>query len=98
MNCTFKAGVAALMLAVAGSVAAGPFEDATAAYEKRRRAGEVDRFQWFCPHCDAPLHEEAAEVLDYRSDPVSKAYARFFDSEDFRTCRACGHVMPRPGM
>jgi hypothetical protein len=29
---------------------------------------------------------------------VSKAYARFFDSEDFRTCRACGHVMPRPGV
>ena len=66
--------------------------------ERRRRAGEVDRFQWFCPRCDAQLHEEAAEVLDYRSDPVSKAYARFFDSEDFRTCRACGHVMPRPGM
>jgi 3-hydroxyanthranilate 3,4-dioxygenase len=66
--------------------------------ERRRRAGEVDRFQWFCPRCDAPLHEEAAEVQDYRSDPVSKAYARFFDSEDFRTCRACGHVMPRPGM
>jgi 3-hydroxyanthranilate 3,4-dioxygenase len=65
--------------------------------ERPRRAGEVDRFQWFCPRCDAPLHEEAAEVLDYRSDPVSKAYARFFDSEDFRTCRACGHVMPRPG-
>ena len=36
MNRTFKAAVAALMLAVgfAGSVAAGPFEDAAAAYEK----------------------------------------------------------------
>jgi uncharacterized protein len=36
MNRTFKATVAALMLAVsfAGSVAAGPFEDAAAAYRK----------------------------------------------------------------
>jgi uncharacterized protein len=36
MNRTFKAAVAALMLAVgfAGSVAAGPFEAAVAAYEK----------------------------------------------------------------
>jgi uncharacterized protein len=36
MNCTFKATTAALMLAVsfAGSVGAGPFEDAAAAYRK----------------------------------------------------------------
>jgi 3-hydroxyanthranilate 3,4-dioxygenase len=35
-------------------------------------------------------------VHDYRADPVSKAYARFFDSEAHRTCKSCGHVMPRP--
>jgi uncharacterized protein len=36
MNRTFKAAVASLMLAVsfAGSVAAGPYEDGIAAYEK----------------------------------------------------------------
>jgi len=64
--------------------------------ERMRCAGEVDRFVWFCPRCDAPLHEETAEVCDYRADPVSKAYARFFDSEEFRTCKGCGHVMPKP--
>jgi 3-hydroxyanthranilate 3,4-dioxygenase len=42
------------------------------------------------------LHEEQAEIRDYRADPVSKAYARFFDSEEFRTCKSCGHVMPKP--
>jgi 3-hydroxyanthranilate 3,4-dioxygenase len=35
-------------------------------------------------------------VDDYRKDPVSRAYANFFDSEAHRTCGACGHVMPRP--
>jgi 3-hydroxyanthranilate 3,4-dioxygenase len=64
--------------------------------ERMRRAGEVDRFVWFCPRCDAPLHEETAEVRDYGADPVSKAYARFFDSEEFRTCKGCGHMLPKP--
>jgi 3-hydroxyanthranilate 3,4-dioxygenase len=27
---------------------------------------------------------------------VSKAYKNFFDSEEFRTCKACGTVMPAP--
>jgi 3-hydroxyanthranilate 3,4-dioxygenase len=64
--------------------------------ERQRRLGEIDRFQWFCPSCDELLHEEMAEVHDYRADPVSKAYARFFDNEAHRTCTSCGHIMPRP--
>ena len=64
--------------------------------ERMRRPGEVDRFQWFCPNCDAFLHEETFVVSDYTADPVSKAYANFFESEDFRTCKSCGTVHPRP--
>ena len=64
--------------------------------ERGRREGEIDRFQWFCPNCDAFLHEEAAIVSDYRADPVSKAYQRFFDNEEARTCKHCGTVMPKP--
>lgn len=64
--------------------------------ERQRRSGETDRFQWYCPSCDALLHEEPFVVADYALDPVSKAYARFFDSEELRTCRACGNVMPDP--
>ena len=64
--------------------------------ERMRRPGEIDRFQWFCPQCDHLLHEEHFTVDDYRKDPVSRAYANFFDSEAHRTCGACGHVMPRP--
>jgi 3-hydroxyanthranilate 3,4-dioxygenase len=64
--------------------------------ERKRRAGEIDRFQWFCLKCDALLHEERFVVEDYFLDPVSKAYKRFFDSEDFRTCKKCGDIMPVP--
>ncbi len=64
--------------------------------ERQRRPGEIDRFQWYCPKCDVFLHEEKFIVHDYQLDPVSKAYANFFDSEEARTCKSCGHVMPKP--
>lgn len=64
--------------------------------ERKRREGEVDRFQWFCSNCDNFLHEERFIVADYRADPVSKAYQNFFDNEDARTCKKCGTVMPKP--
>jgi len=64
--------------------------------ERKRRPGEIDHFLWFCPSCDALLHDESAVVDDYRADPVSKAYARFFDSEALRTCKGCGTVMAKP--
>jgi hypothetical protein len=37
--------------------------------------------------------EETFIVQDYRDDPVSKAYQRFFENEEFRTCKKCGEVM-----
>ena len=64
--------------------------------ERKRRAGEIDMFHWYCPRCDTLLHEEKFIVHDYAEDPVSKAYKRFFDSEEFRTCKNCGEIMPAP--
>ncbi len=64
--------------------------------ERKRRNGEIDRFHWYCAKCDTLLHEERFIVEDYALDPVSKAYKRFFDSKEFRTCNNCGEVMPAP--
>ena len=64
--------------------------------ERKRRDGEIDRFQWYCPGCGMLLDEESFVVADYRDDPVSQAYRRFFENEAFRTCKACGEVMPAP--
>jgi len=64
--------------------------------ERKRRDGEIDRFHWYCEKCDALLHEESFVVRDYAEDPVSKAYRRFFDSKEFRTCKKCGEIMPAP--
>jgi len=59
-----------------------------------RHAGEIDKFHWYCQSCGNFLHEETFVVADYRADPVSQAYKRFFDNEDARTCKKCGTVMP----
>jgi 3-hydroxyanthranilate 3,4-dioxygenase len=64
--------------------------------ERKRRSGEIDRFQWFCRRCDNLLHEEEFVVEDYRRDPVSQAYRNFYTSEEARTCARCGEVMPKP--
>ena len=64
--------------------------------ERRRRPGEIDRFLWFCAKCDHLLHDARFVVEDYRTDPVSKVYQTFFDSEELRTCKQCGDVMPAP--
>lgn len=64
--------------------------------ERKRRPGEIDKFHWYCPKCDALLHQEQFVVDDYSKDPVSKAYARFFENVDFRTCKECGEVVPKP--
>ena len=64
--------------------------------ERKRRPGEIDKFHWYCPKCDTLLHEERFIVNDYAEDPVSKAYKRFFESVEFRTCKHCGAVMPAP--
>src|SRR5262245_56231247 len=64
--------------------------------ERKRRPGEVDCFQWFCPSCDQLLHEERFVVEDYRTDPVSRAYRNFYESEAARTCTRCRQVMPKP--
>ena len=58
--------------------------------------GEQDRFLWYCPACDAPLHQAVRQVGDWRDDPVSEVYAEFYGAEAHRTCGKCGHVTPRP--
>jgi 3-hydroxyanthranilate 3,4-dioxygenase len=64
--------------------------------ERARVPGDIDRFVWFCLSCDNFLHEETYVVDDYRKDPVTQAYRNFYESEEARTCKKCGTVMPAP--
>ena len=43
-------------------------------FERKRRAGEIDHFKWFCNKCGEKVHETSVEVGDYRADPVGQVY------------------------
>ena len=64
--------------------------------ERKRRAGEQDRFLWLCERCGEKVYEVAVEVGDYSQDPVSRVHERFYGDESLRTCKKCGAVVPRP--
>ncbi len=64
--------------------------------ERKRRAGEKDRFTWYCEKCRTPLYEAVRHVPDYREDPVSQVYEEFYAEDTHRACGKCGHVTPRP--
>ena len=72
------------------------FQPPLVPHSPRFAPGDIDRFYWFCMNCDNFLHEETYIVDDYRADPVTQAYRNFYDSEEFRTCKKCGTIMPAP--
>lgn len=61
--------------------------------ERVRGPDELDGFMWFCPRCDTKLHEEFLHVSDIVKD-LPPVFERFYGSEQARTCRNCGYVMP----
>lgn len=64
--------------------------------ERKRRPGEVDRFQWYCDACGAKLYEASREVTDYRADPVSGVYEEFYGDPAHLTCPSCGQIKVNP--
>ena len=64
--------------------------------ERKRRAGERDKFSWFCEKCRAPLFESVKVVSDYREDPVSRVYEEFYSQDKHLTCGKCGHMTAKP--
>jgi 3-hydroxyanthranilate 3,4-dioxygenase len=63
-------------------------------FERKRRPGEIDHFKWFCRKCGEQVYETAAEVGDYRADPVGQVYEKFASDETLRTCKRCGDIIP----
>lgn len=63
--------------------------------ELYRRPGQIDGFLWHCESCGERLYEEYFELTDIVAQlpPLMK---KFYDSEDLRTCKNCGHVMEKP--
>jgi 3-hydroxyanthranilate 3,4-dioxygenase len=64
--------------------------------ERKRLPHEKDGLQWYCDRCTTLLYEEYFPLGDVEKD-FPPIFDRFFASEEHRTCRKCGSVMPAPG-
>lgn len=60
--------------------------------ERYRRNKEEDKLMWFCENCNNKLHEATFEMKDIVNQ-LPGVIKNFMDSEDLRTCKACGTVM-----
>ena len=61
-------------------------------------SGEAVRstgFMWYCESCGEKLYEEHLALEDIVSQ-LPPVMNRFFSSEEHRTCKLCGAVMPKP--
>lgn len=63
--------------------------------ERRRLAHERDGLAWFCPVCNALLHEVFFPLTDIETD-LPPLFAQFHADLDLRTCKHCGAVHPLP--
>ena len=61
--------------------------------EKVRKKSEKDGLMWFCESCDHKLYEAYFKLESIEKDflPVFKT---FYESEELRTCDACGSMLP----
>ena len=63
--------------------------------ERKRQPGELDGFMWYCDKCNAQLHEVYLPLKSIVKD-LPPLFDSFWNNEDARTCKSCGHVMPLP--
>jgi len=63
--------------------------------ERRRRDGEMDGLMWFCEKCNAKLYEEKF-ALDDIATQFQGVFAKFYSSDDLRTCSSCSYKMEPP--
>jgi len=63
--------------------------------ERKRETEELDGFMWFCEKCGAKLYEEFV-VLTNIVTQLPPIFDRFYNSQEYSTCKKCGTRMERP--
>lgn len=61
--------------------------------ERRRPAGLLDGFEWYCPSCHALLHRVEVQLRNIVAD-LPPLFENFYQNLDWRTCARCGAVHP----
>jgi 3-hydroxyanthranilate 3,4-dioxygenase len=60
--------------------------------ECKRSAKERDGLMWFCDNCNAKLHDTYFQLTDVEKD-FQPRFKEYYNSEEMRTCKNCGHIM-----
>lgn len=58
----------------------------------RKGTNMSDGLFWFCDECNHPLHHYRFPLENIESD-FQIRFKEFYNSEELRTCKQCGHVM-----
>jgi 3-hydroxyanthranilate 3,4-dioxygenase len=61
--------------------------------ERKRPAGDIDGFEWYCPTCYALLHRIDIQLKNIVTD-LPPLFDQFYASPELRTCRLCATVHP----
>jgi 3-hydroxyanthranilate 3,4-dioxygenase len=64
--------------------------------ERVREEGTLEKFQWYCPACNALVHEVELQVRDIVAD-LPPVFGAFYADEQARTCPNCGALHPGKG-
>lgn len=64
--------------------------------ERVRAEGTLEKFQWYCPNCNALVHEVELQVRSIVDD-LPPLFQAFYEDEKARTCANCGHLHPGKG-
>lgn len=59
--------------------------------ERQRPEGMLDAFQWYCDHCGSVVHRVEVQLKSIVRD-LPPLFQAFYESEQLRTCSACGSV------
>ncbi|MDP4676539.1 MAG: 3-hydroxyanthranilate 3,4-dioxygenase [Actinomycetes bacterium] len=65
-------------------------------FERVRDEGTLEKFQWYCPQCNALVHEVELQVRDIAAD-LPPVFAAFYADESARRCPQCDHLHPGQG-
>lgn len=63
--------------------------------ERKRLENELDGFQWYCDNCNSLLYETFFHLENIVTQlPV--IFDKFWNNNDFRTCKDCGDYLEKP--
>jgi len=63
--------------------------------EERRKAQDIDGFQWYCENCGHKLHDEYFKLTNIEKQ-LPETFERFNNNTALHKCSNCGHILQIP--